>query len=178
MGEGGKWGLRCIIYSGRVMRLTLKTWRTEKSWKDRWCAAQTVKSTGSRLWRANLSLNEKEWPRRALHEDQALWGQVTAGPFMKMLKSQQQAWRRQEWKFSVEENDREIGSWWSAAGNLSGFMVCIYAFVRKPGKKGLETAFRSRKAPRPSLSSAVCRKRIQQRVYGEGCKDCKAPELL
>ena len=135
MGEGGKWGLRYIIYSGRVMRLTLKTWRNEKSWKDRRCAAQTVKSTGSRLWRANLTLNEKEWPRRALHEDQALWGQVTAGPFMKMLKSQQQAWRRQEWKFSVEENDREIGSWWSAAGNLSGFMVCIYAFVKKSRKE-------------------------------------------
>ena len=46
--------------------------------------------------------------------------------------------------------------------------------LRRPAKKGSEMAFQSRKAPR-ALGSVVCRKWIQQRVHGEGCKDCKAP---
>lgn len=117
------------------MRLKLKTWKNEKSCKDRRCAGQTVKSTGSRFWRANLTLNEREWPRLALQENKALWGQVTGGPFMQMLKSQPQAWIRQQWKFTVEEKDREIGSWWSAVSNLAGFMACIYAFVKKASKE-------------------------------------------
>lgn len=135
MGEGGKWELRYIIYSGRVMRLKLKTWRNEKSCKDRRCAGQTVKSTGSRFWRANLTLNERKWPKVGFTREQ---GPVRPGhgwAFMQMLKSQPQAWIRQQWKFSVEENDREIGSWWSAVSNLAGFMTCIYAFVKKASKE-------------------------------------------
>ena len=50
-------------------------------------------------------------PRLALQENKALWGQVMGGAFMQMLKLQPQAWIRQQWKFLVEENDREIGSW-------------------------------------------------------------------
>ena len=51
-----------------------------------------MKSGGSRFWRGKFTIDEREWPRLALHEeDMTLRGPVMAGPFMQMLKSQQQA---------------------------------------------------------------------------------------